>query len=119
MVPENTSGQDKFTPEEEERIRANIRARGMTFEMFLPEQLADWLRAKIDAGVFKDAREAAFLAFQDMQELDRHPEVRQELLKAMINASMDDPRPGISTEEMRERLRARLSEYANSEPPPK
>ena len=54
-----------------------------------------------------------------MQELDRHPEVRKELLKAMIKASADDPRPGISTEEMRERHRAKLREYANSEPPSK
>jgi Arc/MetJ-type ribon-helix-helix transcriptional regulator len=119
MTSDNESPEDKFTPEQEERIRANIRARGMTFEVFLPEQLADWLRVKIDAGVFKDAKEAAFLAFQDIQELDRHPEVRQELLKAMIKASADDPGPGISTEELRERHRAKLREYANSEPPSK
>ena len=119
MASENKAGQDKFTAEQEERIRANIRARGMIFEVFLPEQLADWLREKLAAGVITDASEAAFLALQDMQELDRHPEVRKELLKAMIKASADDPRPGISTEEMRERHRAKLREYANSEPPSK
>jgi len=107
----------KFTPEQEERIRAHIRARGMTFEVFLPESIANWLREKIAAGVFSDAREAAFIAFQDMQELDRHPEVRQELLKAMIKAGTDDLGPGISSEEMREKFQARLREYANTEPP--
>ena len=117
MTSDNAPDPESFTPEEEERIRAHIRARGMTFDVFLPEQLADWLRAKLVAGVFKDAREAAFIAFQDMQELDRHPEVRKELLKAMINASADDPRPGISTEELRERHRAKLRDYANTEPP--
>jgi antitoxin ParD1/3/4 len=100
---DDTAKDSEFTPEQEERIRAHIRARGMTFEVFLPESIADWLREKIAAGVFKDAREAAFIAFQDLQELDRHPEVRQELLKAMIKASTDDPGPGSSTEEMRER----------------
>jgi len=117
MTSDKESGQGKFTPEQEERIRANISARGMTFEVFLPEQLADWLRAKLAAGVFKDPREAAFIAFQDMQELDRHPEVRKELLEAMITASADDQRPGISSEEVRDRHRAKLREYANTEPP--
>jgi hypothetical protein len=34
---------NQFTPEEQERIRAHIKAREMTFEVFLPESLADWL----------------------------------------------------------------------------
>ncbi len=111
--------QENFTPEQEERIRANIRARGMTFEVFLPEQPADWLRELLAAGVFKDAGEAAFIAFQEMQELDRNPEIRKELLNAIMKASADDPRPGISTEKVEERQRAKLREYANSEPPSK
>jgi len=45
----------------------------MTFEVFLPESMADWLRAKIAAGVFTSPEEAAFVAFQDFHELDRHP----------------------------------------------
>jgi Arc/MetJ-type ribon-helix-helix transcriptional regulator len=109
---------DGFTTEQRERTRAHIRARGMTFEVFLPEGRADWLRAKIAAGVFKDAREAAFVAFQEMQELDKHPEVRQALLKAMTQDAMDSG-PGVSLEEMRERHQARLRKYAESEPPSK
>jgi hypothetical protein len=45
----------------------------MTFEVFLPESLGNWLRAKLVAGVFSDAKEAAFVAFQYLQELDQHP----------------------------------------------
>ena len=89
------------------------------FEVFLPEQLADWLRELLAAGVFKDAGEAAFIAFQEMQELDRNPDIRKALLNAIMKASADDPRPGISTEEMLERQRAKLREYANTEPPSK
>jgi hypothetical protein len=47
---------DDFTPEEQERIQAHIKARGMTFEVFLPESLANWLRAKLAEGVFSDAK---------------------------------------------------------------
>jgi hypothetical protein len=79
-----TDSADALTLEQRERIRANVRARGMTFEVFLPESLADWLRQKIADGVYTDARDAAYLAFQDLRELDRHPQVRRELLTAMI-----------------------------------
>lgn len=89
----------------------------MTFEVFLPESLADWLRQKITDGVFKDAKEAAFVAFQDLQELDRHPEVRKQLLQAMLEASLKDPRPRIPIEDVRARHHAQLREWANTDPP--
>jgi hypothetical protein len=44
-----------FTPEEQARIQRRIRERGMTFEVFLPEDMADWLREKLAAGVFDSA----------------------------------------------------------------
>jgi len=106
-----------FTPEEDARISAHIRARGLTFEVFLPEDMAEWLWQKLEAGVYTDPAEAAFLAFQDLMELDQHPKVRAELLKAILNAAADDPRPGISIDEWRARHDAKLREYASTEPP--
>ena len=106
-----------FTPEEDARISAHVRARGLTFEVFLPEGLADWLWQKLEAGVYKDPKEAAFIAFQDLMELDRHPAVRAQLFKAMVNAAADNPRPGISIEQWRANHQAKLREYASSEPP--
>ena len=82
----------KFTRAEQRRIRAHILARGMTFKAFLPESLANWLRKKIRAGLFHDPAEAAFVAFQDLHELDRHPKVRRELLGAMLQAAIGDRR---------------------------
>jgi predicted RNase H-like HicB family nuclease/uncharacterized protein (DUF433 family)/Arc/MetJ-type ribon-helix-helix transcriptional regulator len=108
---------EAFTLEQHERIRANIRARGMTFEVFLPESLADWLRAKIAAGAYADAKEAAYLAFQDLRELDQHPQVRRELLTAMINESLNEPGRTYSPAEVRAQLRAMVREYVNTEPP--
>ena len=108
---------DALTLEQRERIRANIRARGMTFEVFLPESLANWLREKIAAGVYANAREAAYLAFQDLRELDRHPEARRGLLTAMISESMKDTGRTYSPEEVRAEIRALRQEYANTEPP--
>ena len=118
MSPNNISAAEHaFTPEEEARITAHIRARGLTFEVFLPEGLADWLWQKLEAGVYKDPKEAAFIAFQDLMELDRHPSVRAQLLNAMLNAAADDPSPGTAIEEWRAKHQAKLREYASSEPP--
>lgn len=107
----------KFTRAEQRRIRAHILARGMTFKVFLPQSLANWLRKKIRAGVFHDPAEAAFVAFQDLHELDRHPNVRRELLGAMLQASIDDPRPGIPAEKVMAKLRAQTLRYARTKPP--
>jgi antitoxin ParD1/3/4 len=117
MPSDETAKSQPFTPQEHERIRAHIRARGITFEVFLPEAIANWLREKLAAGVFKDPGEAAFVAFQDMRELDRHPSIRQELLKAMIDARAADPAQGVSMEELCAKYRAQMREYANTEPP--
>ena len=64
----------------------------------------------------EDASEAAFVAFKDLQDLDRHPEVRRALLAALLQDGIDSG-PGISMEEFREQHRAMLREYANTEPP--
>jgi len=111
------SAEYPFTAAEDERIKAHIRARGLTFEVFLPETIANWLWQKLEAGVYKDPKEAAFIAFQDLMELDRHPAARTQLLKAQLNASAADPRPGITMEEWQAKHDATLREYLSTEPP--
>jgi antitoxin ParD1/3/4 len=107
----------KFTRAEQRRIRAHILARGMTFKVFLPESLANWLRKKIRAGVFHDPAEAAFVAFQDLHELDRHPQARRKPLRAMLQAAIEDPRPGIPAEKVAAKLRSKTLRYARTKPP--
>lgn len=106
-----------YTPAEQKRIRAHILARGMEFRVFLPEGMADWLRKKVRAGVFQSPSEAAFIAFQDLIELDKHPEARKTLLKAMLDVRINDPRPGIPAEKVFARIRARTRRYARTKPP--
>jgi antitoxin ParD1/3/4 len=108
---------ESFTAEENERIRAHVRARGMTFEVFLPETLADWLREKISAGVYKDPAEAAWVAFQALEELDRHPEVRRQLLALVLDDGLSAPGETMTIEQWRARHLAKLTEWARTEPP--
>lgn len=105
-----------FAPEEEERIRRRVRERGMSFEVFLPEGMADWLRDKLAAETFESPAEAAFIAFQQMIELDRHPTVKRQLLTATIQASIEDPRPSVPAEEVFAQLKAKLWDLAASDP---
>jgi Uma2 family endonuclease len=112
-----TRPNDEFTPEERARIQAHIRARGMTFEVFLPESLANWLRAKLTEGVFSDTKEAAFVAFQDLRDLDEQPQIREQLLNAVTEDRLGDQRPGIPAEQWIEAQRARWRRWAETETP--
>lgn len=116
-MPNDPTWTDEFTPEEQARIQAHVRARGMTFEVFLPQSLANWLRTQLADGVFADAKEAAFLAFQDLQQLDEHPHVREQLQRAVIEERLNDPRPGIPAEQVVQQQRARWRRWAETEPP--
>ncbi|MEC5293759.1 hypothetical protein VSX64_24855, partial [Aurantimonas sp. C2-6-R+9] len=45
-----------------------------------------------------------------MEDLEPHADLRRELLKRSIQAAADDPRPGISGEEMKALLREKRKE---------
>lgn len=74
--------ESEFTPEEWERIRAHIRARGMTFEVFLPEHSTERVRAR--------------LANDDMPGQRRHQNGRdQKNIKAMSHVAERLPRRAV------------------------
>jgi Arc/MetJ-type ribon-helix-helix transcriptional regulator len=63
----------------------------MRFQVFLPASIAGWLNEKIRTGTFQNPAEAAFVAIQDLVELYRHPEVRLQLLRAMVQDGIGEP----------------------------
>lgn len=73
----------------------------MRFEAYLPPKLALWLLDLIEQGKFLDPSEAVFVILGEHKELEPHADLRRELLKRSIEAAADDPRPGISSEEMK------------------
>ena len=91
----------------------------MKFEAYLPPSLALWLLDLIEQGKFLDPSEGVFVILGEHKELEPHADLRRELLKRSIEAAADDPRPGISGEELktllREKRKAPLPEPARWE----
>ena len=105
--------------EQARRLRDQAAKGGLRFEAYLPSGLALWLLDRIEQGTFLDPSEAVFVILGEHEELEPHADLRQELLKRNIQAAADDPRPGISGEEMkallREKRKAPLPEPARWE----
>lgn len=68
---------------------------GLRFEVYLPPGLATWVLARVTDGVFIDPSEAVFVGMTEVQDLEPHADLREELLRRMIQASIDDPRPPV------------------------
>lgn len=94
--------------EQASRIRDQAAKGGLRFETYLPPSLALWLLDLIEQGQFIDPSEAVFVILGEHKELEPHADLRRELLKRSIEAATDDPRPGISGEEMNAQMRDML-----------
>ena len=105
--------------EQAKQLRNQVNEGGLRFEAYLPPNLALWLLDLIEQGKFLDPSEAVFVILGEHKELESHADLRRELLKRSIQAAADDPRPGISGEEMktllREKRKAPLPEPARWE----
>ena len=96
--------------EQAKRLRSQVAEGGLRFEAYLPPSLALWLLDLIEQETFLDPSEAVFVILGEHKELEPHADLRRELLKRSIEAAADDPRPGISGEEMMKRLRGASKE---------
>ena len=81
-------------------LTTQAREGGLRFEVFLPPGLAEWMLGMVEAGTFLDPAEAAFVILGEHQELSAHPDLRRELLKRTLQATIDDPRARIPHEEV-------------------
>ena len=85
------------------------KAGGLRFQAYLPPDLATWLLEKVARGDFADPSEAVFVILGEHEDLELHVDLRREAFRRKIQASMDDPRPGIPAEDVIRRLRERLA----------
>src|SRR3546814_2705682 len=76
-----------------ESLREQARAGGLRFEAYLPPALADWLLEPIERGMFADPSEAVFAIVGNFRDLEPHRDLRDALLRRLLQAAVDDPRP--------------------------
>jgi Arc/MetJ-type ribon-helix-helix transcriptional regulator len=68
-------------------LRDQAREGGLQFETFLPASLADWLLERIERGMFANPAEAVFAIFTEAREMEPHRDLRDEVLRRMIDAA--------------------------------
>lgn len=67
-----------------DQFKKQTAAGGLRFEAYLPSGLALWVVELVEQGAFSSPAEAVFVAMQTFQELERHPEVKEALLRRML-----------------------------------
>jgi Arc/MetJ-type ribon-helix-helix transcriptional regulator len=92
-------------------VRRQAAAGGLTFEAYLPPTLAEWVIRLVEQEVFHSPAEAVFVAVQSFRELHEHPDVKQALLKRMLQKGMDslEESGGIPAEEVMARLQEAMA----------
>jgi antitoxin ParD1/3/4 len=83
---------------------------GLRFETYLPSGLAAWVLDLVERGVFVDPSEAVFVMLGEHRDLEPHADLRRESLKRSLDAAVNDPRPTLSLEEVRERMKKLFDE---------
>jgi len=91
-------------------LKEQARKGGLRFEAYLPSGLAEWVLGFVERGVFVDPSVAVFVIFGEHKDLEPHADLRREALKRSLQASIDDPRPSIPFEEVKERMDKLLAE---------
>ena len=67
-----------------DNFKKQVAEGGLRFEAYLPPDLALWIVELVEQGDFTAPSEAVFVALQTYQEMDRHPDVKKELMRQML-----------------------------------
>jgi len=109
--------QDWRTPDDRARDVAQAKALreqaskgGLRFEVFLPSRLAEWVLDFVERGVFVDPTEAVFVMLGQSMDLQPYDDLRMEILKRSVEASINDPRPPIPLDEVVKKIAERMAE---------
>ncbi len=81
-------------------LRQQAAEGGLSFEVYLPSGLAEWILDFVERGVFTDPSEAVFVILGEHMDLEPHADLRQEILKRSLDAAINDPRPAIPAEDV-------------------
>src|SRR3546814_2668605 len=86
---EDTAFADNYAERDQAKaLREQARAGGLRFEAYLPGDMADWLLAQVERGHFVDPSEAVFAIVQNFIEMEPHRDLRDELLRRILDESV-------------------------------
>jgi len=83
---------------------------GLRFEVFLPPGLAEWVLDFVERGVFVDPSAAVFVILGEHQDFEPHGDLRTEILKRSLDASINDQRPPIPLGEFKKKMAEHMAE---------
>jgi antitoxin ParD1/3/4 len=76
------------------------------FSITLPTEVIDAINTRVDAGTYASASEVVLAAMQALVEQDDDYDTRIASIRARVKASIDDPRPALTGEQVKARLDA-------------
>ena len=85
-------------------LREQATKGGLRFEVFLPSGLAEWVLDFVERGVFVDPSQAVLVILGEHRDLEPHHDLRTEILKRSIDASINDPRSPIPLDEFKKKM---------------
>ncbi|MDE8651450.1 CopG family transcriptional regulator [Novosphingobium album (ex Liu et al. 2023)] len=92
---EDTAFADNYAERDQAKtLREQARAGGLRFEAYLIGDQADWLLERVERGMFLDPAEAVFAIVQNFIEMEPHRDLRDELLRRMLESSLEDMKAG-------------------------
>jgi antitoxin ParD1/3/4 len=74
--------------EQAQKLKSTVADAGLRFDVYLPPDLASWILEQVERGDFIDPAEAVFIHMQQARDLDSHDDLKSELLKRKLLASM-------------------------------
>lgn len=92
---EDTAFADNYAERDQAKaLREQARAGGLCFEAYLTGDQADWLLERVEAGMFVDPSEAVFAIIQNFIDMEPHRDLRDELLRRILERSLEDVKAG-------------------------
>jgi antitoxin ParD1/3/4 len=82
-----------------------------TLSVTLPDEVVDAIKARVDAGTYASTSEVIEEAMRVLLREEAEHEEAMESIRARVKASLDDPRPALSSAEMRKELDSLFAKY--------
>ncbi|NSL25121.1 hypothetical protein [Agrobacterium tumefaciens] len=103
--------------EQAARLKPEAAELGLQLDTYLTSDVAEWVLAQVESGTFMTPSDAVLAAMQALMELQKSPDLHQELFSREIQRSFDAPRPSIPGDEALANVLERIKAVRGRTPP--